>query len=135
MIQPILRKLARTAFVMDAVADQADLSAFREHPRPRTIAGLCIIGLSYIIGWPAVSAFGYLAVRLENPLILAVGGPLIYGLSHVVFILGAYVAGTQYTRVFLRWAARMAVERFLKPGPPDPEPGEAAEPMTRNSGP
>jgi hypothetical protein len=38
-------------------------------------AGLFLVGLSYVIGWPAVAAFGVLAAWFREPLIIAVGGP------------------------------------------------------------
>lgn len=109
----ILNKIAQTEYVRSAVEDKADLSAFKERPSKRIVIGIGVIIFSYIIGWPAVSAFGALSVYLKEPLILVVGGPLIYGTSHLVFILGMYLAGAKYTRIFMRWATRMAVERFM----------------------
>lgn len=113
MIQSILRKLAHTRYVQSAVAEQADLGAFRERPTPRVISGLWIIGLSYLIGWPAVGALGMVSVYWKNPLIITIGGPLVYGLSHLVFMVGVYFAGAGHARVFMKWAARMAMERWM----------------------
>lgn len=113
MTRNMLRRIARSDFVRRAVAERADLRAFRERPTPRIIAGISAIGFSYIIGWPAVSLLGSLAIYMNKPLIVIVGGPLTYGLSHLVFILGMYLAGAKYTRIFMRWAARALVERFL----------------------
>jgi len=79
----------------------------------RIIAGVAAIGLSYVICWPAITALGALAVYLKKPLLLVIGGPLLYGLSHLVFILGMYLAGAKYTKIFLRWATRVAVERWM----------------------
>ena len=111
-----IEKIAKTKFVQTAVEEKADLSAFRERPTTRIILGLSAIGISYIIGWPAVAFLGALSVYFKEPLIVAIGGPVTYGLSHLVFILGMYLAGAKYTRIFLRWAARMMVERFSKTG-------------------
>ena len=113
MTRNILRRMARTGFVRDAVVERADLSAFRERPTPRIIAGISAIGLSYIIGWPMVSLLGSVAIYTNRPLVVIIGGPLTYGLSHLVFILGMYLAGAKYTKIFMRWAARAVVERFL----------------------
>lgn len=107
------RWLAGTDFVQRAIADRADLSAFRKPPTPRIIAGVSAIALSYVIGWPAVGALGALSVYFKEPLLLVVGGPLVYGLSHLVFLLGMYLAGADYTRIFLRWAVRVAVEKHF----------------------
>jgi hypothetical protein len=109
----ILEKVAATRFAQKAIADKADLSPFMEKPNPRTIAGISAIGISYIIGWPAVAFLGVVAVHLEKPMIAIIGGPLTYGLSHLVFILGMYLAGADYTRVFLRWATRKTVEKLM----------------------
>jgi len=119
MAANILRRIARTSFVRNAIEERADLSAFRERPTGRIIAGVSAIGFSYIIGWPAVSLLGVMAVHLNKPLIVIVGGPLTYGLSHLVFLLGMYLAGAKYTVIFMRWAARVVVERFL--GDSEPE--------------
>ena len=111
--QKILKKAAATRFVQKAIADKADLSPFRERPNPRTIAGISAIGISSIIGWPAVVFLGAMSIHLEKPMIAIIGGPLTYGLSHLIFILGMYLAGADYTRVFLRWATRKTMEKLM----------------------
>ena len=98
--------------MQSAIADRADLSAFKERPTPRIVFGLFLIGLSYIIGWPVISALGVLSVYYKEPLIVGIGGPLTYGLSHLVFIAGMYFAGAKYTRIFLRWATRRFMEKM-----------------------
>jgi hypothetical protein len=108
----IIQKIVETRYVRSAVEDKADLSAFKNKPSVRVVIGISIIGFSYIIGWPAVGALGMLSIYLEKPLIVAIGGPLTYGLSHLVFLLGMYLAGADYTRIFLRWATRVTVEKF-----------------------
>jgi len=113
MATNILRRIAKTNFVRRAIEDRADLSAFRERPTGRIIVGISAMGFSYIIGWPAVSLLGAISIYLNKPLIVIIGGPLTYGLSHLVFILGMYLAGAKYTRIFIRWAARVTVEKFL----------------------
>ncbi len=106
--------LAGTDFVRKAIADRADLSAFRQPPTLRILAGVFAIAFSYVIGWPAVGALGTLSVYFKEPLLVAIGGPLVYGLSHLVFLLGMYLAGADYTRIFLRWAARVSVEKHFR---------------------
>ena len=109
----IIKKIAETRYVGSAIEDQADLSAFKKKPSMRIIFGISVMGFSYIIGWPAISALGALSIYLNKPLLLAIGGSLLYGLSHLVFMLGMYLAGAEYTKIFLRWATRMAVERWM----------------------
>jgi hypothetical protein len=109
----ILRKIAGTDFVRAAMEERADLSAFRQRPSVRIIVGISAIGVSYIIGWPAVGVLGAISIYLNEPLIVMIGGPLTYGLSHLVFIVGMYLAGAQYARIFLRWATRVAMEKLI----------------------
>jgi len=109
----ILEKAASTRFVQKAIADKADLSPFKERPSPRAMVGIVAIGISYIIGWPAVALLGVISIHLGKPMIAIIGGPLAYGLSHLVFILGMYLAGADYTRVFFRWATRKTMEKLM----------------------
>ncbi len=110
----LIDRFCKTEYVRSALADKADLSAFKEKPTLRIIVGVAAIGLSYVIGWPAISALGALAVYVNKPLLLVIGGPMLYGLSHLVFIFGMYLAGAKYTKIFLRWATRVAVERWMR---------------------
>lgn len=123
----IINKLAQTAFVRSAIAEQADLSAFREKPTPMVLAGVFAIAFSFVLGWPAVAALGLLSIKLQTPWIVVVGGPLTYGLSHLVFLLGMYLSGAVYSLIFCRWLARVTMERALAwIGPnPSPPPGQS----------
>jgi len=118
VMQPPVKKLISYAsekqFVRAAIADKADLSAFNGPPSAKVIAGIGAILFSYVIGWPAVTFLAGVAVYFEEPLIAAIGGPLIYALSHLVFLLGMYLAGAEYTWVFLRWATRAAILKLLR---------------------
>jgi hypothetical protein len=109
---PVLR-LAGTQFVRQAMDEQDDMSSFKDKPTPRIIAGGAAIVISYIIGWPAVAVVGVIATHLHNPWLAAVGCPLVYGLSHLVFLLGMYLAGATYSMIFLRWLTRVSMERLL----------------------
>lgn len=112
MPNAFVRKLAETEYVRSAVADRADLSAFKEKPTPRILFGLCIIAFSYLIGWPVITFLGVLSLYLHEPMIVAVGGPVMYAMSHLTFIVGAYFAGAKYTRALMRWLTRIAMERL-----------------------
>ena len=118
VLQSPARKLVATIsqkeFVRAAIADKADLSAFNGPPSVKVIAGVAAILGSYVIGWPAVTLLAGVAVYFEEPLIAAIGGPLIYALSHLVFLLGMYLAGAEYTWIFLRWATRVAMLKLLR---------------------
>jgi hypothetical protein len=109
----IIKRISETEYVRSAIADKADLSAFKEKPSIRVIIGVSAICFSYVIGWPAIVALGALAAYLNRPWLIAIGGPLLYGFSHLVFLLGMYLAGYNYTKIFLRWATRVAVEKWI----------------------
>ena len=80
--------------------------------------GIAIVFLSYAVAWPAIAVLGYLAVATDRAWLLAVVAPLLYVFSHLLFLLGMYLAGANYIRVLLRWATRVVVEKWL-PGLPD----------------
>jgi hypothetical protein len=113
-IKKLLACLSQKPFVRRAIAEKADLSAFNGPPSLKVIVGITAILFSYVIGWPAVTFIGGVAVYFEEPLIAAIGGPLIYALSHLVFLLGMYLAGAEYTWIFLRWATRVAMLKLLR---------------------
>ncbi len=110
----IVRKIAATSFVQSALEEKADLSAFKKRPSARILLGVFLIGFSYVVGWPAVAALGVLAVHLDRPLVALIGGPLTYGLSHLVFIAGMALSGAEYSAIFLRWATRVIMEKLIK---------------------
>lgn len=114
MISRIVTRIANTPYARKAVEEKADLTAFKARPSARILLGVFLIGFSYVIGWPAVSALTGLAVYLREPLVAVVGGPLTYGLSHLVFMAGMYLAGAKYSAIFLRWATRVAMEKLAK---------------------
>jgi hypothetical protein len=109
----IILHFAATAFVRKAIAEQADLAAFREKPTIAVLFGVFAICLSFLLGWPAVAALGVVAVKLREPWIALVGGPLTYGLSHLVFLFGMYLSGAVYSMIFCRWLTRITMERCL----------------------
>jgi hypothetical protein len=105
------------------MVENADLSAFKKRPGPRVIAGVSAIAFSYVIGWPLISLLGAAAVYYRNAAIAVVGGPAVYGLSHLVFLLGMYLAGAKYSHIFLKWATRVAMQRLMaRYGLPLPAP-------------
>ncbi len=119
----IVARLARRRFVREAMEEKVDLSmlraALREKPTPRRVwAGLVLIGFSYIIGWPAVGLLALIAEHMREPLIVVVGGPVTYGLSHVVFLAGSWLAGARYVVIIFRWATRRFIEKLGGPMAP-----------------
>ncbi len=113
LIRKSIIKISAIDYVRTAILEQADLSAFKEKPSPAVLIGVFSVCFSFIIGWPAVAALGFLSIKLHNPWIVAVGGPVTYGLSHLVFLFGMYLSGAKYSLIFLRWLTRVSVERLL----------------------
>ena len=120
-----MQRLARTSYVAEALAHPVDLGALRHRPTARVWVGLFLALLSYMIGWPVIALLGYLAVRLQQPLVLAIGGPVTYGVSHGTFLVGAWLAGRDYLPILMRWAARRAFRKLLgaEPEPVTPPDG------------
>ncbi len=113
LIKSGIIKISKIEFVRRSIDEHADLSAFKEKPSLLVIAGVTLIGGSFLIGWPAVAALGALAIHLHKPMIVVIGGPLTYGLSHLVFMFGMYLSGGTYTLIFCRWLTRVCVENLL----------------------
>lgn len=111
--EKIVIKIANTAFVRTAIEEQADLSAFKEKPSLAVITGIVLIITSSLLGWPAVALAGIVAIKMNEPLIAIIGGPLVYGFSHLVFLLGMYFSGAKYSLIFSRWLVRVIMEKLL----------------------
>jgi hypothetical protein len=110
----IAEYLASKKYIKNIMAQPADLSEFRERPTPRLIAGLALMILSFILGWPAVAALSVLAVWFRQPLIFVIGGPLTYGFSYVVFIVGAWLSrAPHYMGVLLRYCMQYILRKML----------------------
>ena len=116
--------------------EQAGLQAFKQRPTARLCVGVTLITVSSLMGWPAVALAGCLAVEQRNAWIFFLGGPVVYGLSWVLWGVAMLVAGRdalRYAHLFLRWLTRRVAEWFLGPrgrqalleahGPADPPEG------------
>lgn len=114
MMKRLAARLAKTRYVRGILENPADLGEFRRKPTPRLIFGLFLMGLSYVLGWPAVATLGVIAIWLDEPLIAALGGPAIYGFSHLLFFVGALVArAPHYFNVLLRYSVERLFRKLL----------------------
>jgi hypothetical protein len=110
------RYLARRKFVRRALEEKADLSAFRKPPSVGILFGIFLVCFSFLMSWPAIGALGGWAIYFRRPWIAVIGGPVLYGGSHVCFLTGMYFCGgVKYPYIFLRWAVRRGVEKLLGP--------------------
>jgi energy-converting hydrogenase Eha subunit B len=107
----IAKYLAGRKYIIEILNHPTDLSEFKERPTKRVIAGLILMGFSYIIGWPAVAALSLLAAWLREPMIAVIGCPTTYALSHLVFFAGAWLARAPH---YIGTLARYTVQLFLR---------------------
>jgi len=107
--------LASTSRGSRAIREQTDLRAFRERPSSRFLVGIGLILISYVLGWPMVGLFSFLAAYLQAPALL-IGGPVSYGFSHLVWAFGVYLAGRgsfRYAEILGLWCLRRTAEYLL----------------------
>ncbi len=105
--------LARTKYCKTAIEDRADLSALREKPTPKLIAGLSLIAFSYMIGLPTTLAVTAIVGRMKGPLSGVIAGGVIYAVSTILFFIGIKMAGEKYFHLFSRWLIRVVLEKIL----------------------
>lgn len=113
VIKKAVLYLAGKKFCRQAIEERADLIKIREKPSKSVVAGLILIAFSYVIGLPAVIFLSIMAVWMKEPRVGIVGGPLIYGISTIIFIIGIKLAGKKYFVAFLQWSVRLVLEKIL----------------------
>jgi len=113
IIKKIARYFARKKYCQAVIITQADLTTFQEKPTFPMVMGILMIVFSYIIGLPAVFFLTMLAVWMKKPLIGIIGGPLIYAISTLVFVIGIRMAGLKHIKALFAWATRVALEKIL----------------------
>jgi hypothetical protein len=105
-------RLASIGFVRSAIDDRADLTAFKGRPTFRILFGVFLIGFSFLMCWPAFFVLTGISIRLRMPRLMLIW-PFVYGASHLCFLAGMALSGAKYSHIFLRWAARVGVEKLL----------------------
>ena len=112
--ESLRQRLWRTRLVQTALREPVDPLLFRRPPA-RVVAGLIQLGVSYVTAWPAIAVLGTLAVWMKRPEIL-LGGPVLYGLSWIVFAVGLALLGPKSLnagRTFGLLLVRRLAERYL----------------------
>lgn len=108
-------RLRDTRLVRTALATPVDPALYAPPP-PRIVAGLLLLGASYLLGWPAIALLGAVSAWKGRPVWL-IAGPVLYGLSWAVFAVGLALLGKEslgLARAFGRLALRRFAERFLR---------------------
>ena len=113
IIRKIARGIAETKFGIKAVNENVDLNAFKEKPSAKVLLGIFLMVMSYIIGWPMIGLFGVLSLYWNEPLIIIVGGPLLFVVAHLAFLAGVYLAGGKYIMPFIRWATGVTLRKLI----------------------
>ncbi len=113
IIKKIALYFARKEFCRNAIREHADLGIFKEKLTTTVIIGLILIVVSYLIGLPTAVIIGGFVVAKFNALIATVISTLTYGISWLLFMLGAYLAGPKYGKAFSRWLVRIVLEKML----------------------
>lgn len=70
------------------------------------------MAMSYLIGLPALVFLSYLSVKLSKPMTIAVGGPVVFLLVHIMFGMGVYLAGKNYAVDVLLWATKRFLQKY-----------------------
>ena len=110
LLRSLARKLAQTRFGQKSLTTPNGLSIFKQQPGTRVCVGLVLMAMSFITGLPALAFLTYLSVKLSQPMTIAVGGPVVILVVHILFGVGVYLAGQNYAVTVLQWA----IKRFLQ---------------------
>jgi hypothetical protein len=120
LVQNCRKNLVQKQFFQRILQEELDLRCLKRKPTAREQFGIALVLFSYVIGWPAVAFFGFLSLYLKQPLVLIIGGPLIYGTAHVIFLVGMYIVGKDYATLFMKWSIKKACEKLSAGGPQRP---------------
>jgi hypothetical protein len=109
--QPLRRWLRQRRFVQRALATPPD-PALQQRRSKRVVVGLLLLGLSYLVCWPAITALAAVAAWLGQPKLL-LGGPVLYGVSWLLFLVALALLGSKSVSGG-RALVRKLAERFLR---------------------
>jgi len=111
-LSSMARRLARTKFGQKAMTQPDGLGILKQRPTRRVYGGLALMALSYLTGLPALAVLSYLSVKMSKPMIIAVGGPVVFAFVHIMFGVGVYLAGKNYAMDALLWATKRFLEKY-----------------------
>ena len=105
-------RLAQTKFGQKSLTKSDGLPVLKQQPGTRVYVGLVLMAISYLISLPALAFLGYLSVKLSKPMAIAVGGPVVFLLVHIMFGVGVYLAGQNYAVELLQWATKRFLQKY-----------------------
>ena len=106
------RRLAQTRFGQKSLTQPNELSIFKQQPGTRVYVGLVLMAMSFLISLPALAFLSYLSVKLSQPMTIAVGGPVVILVVHILFGVGVYLAGQNYAVTMLQWATKRFLQKY-----------------------
>ena len=112
LLRSFARRLAQTKFGKKSLTKSDGLSVLKQQPGMRVYVGLVLMAISYLIGLPALAFLSYLSVKLSKPMTIAVGGPVVFLLVHIMFGVGVYLAGQNYAIKLLQWATKRFLQKY-----------------------
>ena len=112
LIRSLARKLAQTKFGQKSLSNPDGLSLLKQQPGKRVYFGLALIAMSFLLGLPALAFLSYLSVKLSKPMTIAVGGPAVIILVHIMFGVGVYLAGQNYASEVLQCATKRFLQKY-----------------------
>lgn len=105
--------LVKIPYFRNAAKNPVDRAELTKKPPPKVLLGIILIAFSFIIGWPMVGFFAYLAFLYDKAMLLFIGGFSTYILSWIVWAIGTYLAGpagVEQGALFLRYVAGKLVK-------------------------
>lgn len=112
LIRSFARWIVQTKFGQKSLTKPDGLSILKQQPGTRVYVGLVLMAISYLIGLPALAFLSYLSVKLSKPMTIAVGGPVVFLLVHIMFGVGVYLAGQNYAVELLQWATKRFLQKY-----------------------
>ena len=112
LLRSLARGLAQTKFGQKSLSNPDGLSILKQQPGKRVYVGIGLMALSFLLGLPALAFLSYLSVKLSKPMTIAVGGPVVFLLVHIMFGVGVYLAGQNYAVAFLQWATKRFLQKY-----------------------
>ena len=113
LLRSFARRLAQTRFGQKSLTQPNGLSIFKQQPGTRVYVGLVLMAMSFLISLPALAFLSYLSVKLSQPMAIAVGGPVVILLVHIMFGVGVYLAGQNYAVTVLHWATKRFLQKYV----------------------
>ena len=113
LLRTLARRVAQTKFGQKSLSNPDGLSILKQQPGKRVYFGLALMAMSFLLGLPTLAFLSYLSVKLSKPMTIAVGGPAVIILVHIVFGVGVYLAGQNYASKVLQWATKRFLQKYM----------------------